>query len=528
MSILKNKTAMENILAKVDAKRDEVRAAFLEGDQARAEAASAAADAMEAEFRALFAESVAGSEDDEVAAAAAATPVRAERTQRMADIFLGPESAFDERTFDLHGHYRKVVDEALDLPTPVTVEEGLPTTGLQPMGFLSTIPSGSTRGDIVFPAPAPDTNRLIAPTWQKGRKKPPQTLSFESRKAFVEWVAYSLPVSEVALKDYGQLRSIIETELRNGYIRSQDFYAVQGNNPNGIVGVLDDLAGIPTFDKSQYEGANIFDVARIMLGRIVMTTGHTPTHIAISPLLREQMDLMKTGDGLNTYLGLSVSGRIWNLPLVDDVYFADFKPDGSAEDAFMMVYDRNAFTWYTQHGVALDMAYVNDQFLVNETTLRLEASHALKIADPRAAIKCKFSIAEADRAILANVSLPAPANGVSVLGHGDALGMDASEFGHFQISGESIRGGARMVTGYTGYSKTAKLQSGRFMALKVDEPEGRKVYKTPGVDKGSAKELDADGKVIVRLGDDAIDVKSVTIVDADGTETNYAINVVAE
>lgn len=305
-----------------------------------------------------------------------------------AQIFLGPRDTF--KGFSLDEKRSAIVDAAVDLPTPEVIEEGFPTTTLAPMGFVGSLAQGRTAGDITFPAPAADSNRLVAEAWKKGDKKAEGTLSWDTKKAHVEMIAFTLPVEQVALMDYGQLESIIRTELMNGYLRAQAFYGTHGKNASGIQGILDSSIAVPKFTKR--DGDTAFDTIRRMITRVVFASGRIPNTVCMNPLVSEELDLTKVGEGRNDYLGLKLSGGMWNLRMVDDVYMAD----DEFTNGYALVYDSSAATWFTQHGVKIDMGYVNDQFLYNRVTFRIEGSHALKVADPLGFMYTEFAIDEND------------------------------------------------------------------------------------------------------------------------------------
>lgn len=441
----------------------------------------------------------------------------------MAELLLGPRDDFkgidpEQARMGIS----VIVDDALDLPTPEVVQFDLPTTTVPTGGYLSTIGRGTTEGNITFPRPAPSTNRLVLPTWEKGLKKPPQVLAWEQAHAYVEWFAATFPVELVALQDYGQLESVIGTELRNGYERACRFYSVQGNNPHGIIGILDEQAGVPTFDKSNYEGANLVDLIEIMATREYLRTGIMPNTVCMGPLLREQLRLLKKQDGSNEYLTITLENRIWGLDIVEDENFQDFKEDGSdPTDEWLMVYDRTAAQWNVQHGMTLSAMPVGDQFLRNQTTFRLEGSNMHQILDPMRFLKMKLPISEHDGALARFIApMPAP-RGIGVKGYGVEFGKNVSEFGHFAVDGTDLVGEADFVSDYTGYSKTKDNQSGYFVALHV--PEGSKCQK----DSDPEKQDDGSGIAVIRLGKSSIEAKKFKVTAPDGTVTTLNIKVTA-
>lgn len=502
----------------IAARRQKVQEAFDAGNQEAALKESGYVSALEAQLKDQL-EYEQGLRNETGAQIGANVPSK----KTMAELFLGPKDSFKGITPEQAKAGLSVdVSDALDLPTPEVIQQGFPLTTVPTGGFLSTIPTGTTEGNITFMQPAPSTNRLIAPHWENGLKKPPQSLSWLTAHCNVEWFAYTFPVMIPTLLDYGQIESVINTEMRNGFVRAQRFYSTQGNNPQGIIGILDPLANIKVFDGSGYEGANDLDKIRLAIDRVTATGGVVPTHVLMHPFLKTRFDLMKKQKDSNEYLALTVNGRIWELPIVEDENAVVLPADGSDPTKYqMLIYYSQAATWYTQHGMTLSAMPVGNQFLENKTTFRLEGSHALQIRDPNKFIKLEYDINEVDKALTRSLFVvPAP-KGVTVKGYGVELGKNVAEFGHFAIDGTNLVGEADKVEGYTGFAKDSAKQSGYYVAINV-EP-GSKVQK----DAEAAKTVDETGVVVAYLGKESIEAKKIKITDPDGAETTINVKVTA-
>lgn len=441
--------------------------------------------------------------------------------KRMVDLFTGGKDSFEGFTREQAQHgITAPVDDALDLPGIVVSETSLPTTTVPDGGFLGSILHGTIKADrLEFMRPAPATNRLVAPTWEKGLRKPPQTLHWEQTVANAEWFAYTMPVMVTALLDYSQLESVIGVEMRNGYERACRFYSVLGNNPNGIIGILDEAAGVPEFNPSDYDGDNILDTIARMATRVFLRSGRRPNKVCMGPLLREQIKLMKRQDGSNEYLTIAAGDQLWDLQIVEDEYFQDFKEDGSVTDEYLMVYSSESAKWNVVYGQMLAAMPENDQFSHNETTFRLEGKNMLQILDPNAFMKCKVKIDEKDGE-LANFIAPKPApRGVTILGNGSYYGIDVAELGDFAFSDTVLYGKANYVT-VPEYSKTAKDCDGYFTAFEL--PVGSKIQK----DSDPEKTVD-DGFVVAKIGtkDGGITAKKLKVTYPDKSEKTINIKV---
>ena len=439
--------------------------------------------------------------------------------KRMVDLFAGPKDEFKGYTREESKRGITVpVDDALDLPGIVVTETSLPTTTVPTGGFLSSILHGTINATTLeFMRPAPGTNRLVAPTWEKGVRKPPQTLHWEQAVSHAEWIAYTMPVMETALREYAQLETVIGVEMRNGYDRACRYYSVLGNNPDGIIGILDDKSGVPEFTAADYEDDNLLDTIARMATRVYLRSGKRPNKVCMGPLLREQIRLMKRQDGSNEYLTISSNDRLWDLQIVEDEYFQDFKEDGTVTDEWLMVYSSDSAKWNVVFGQTLAAMPENDQFSHNETTFRLEGKSMLQIIDPTAFLKAKVSINAKDGE-LANYIAPKPApRGVTVIGNGSYYGIDASELGDFAFSDTVLYGKANRVT-VPEYSKTTKDCDGYFTAFAL--PIGSKIQK----DSDAEKEVD-DGFVVAKLGADSITAKKLKVTFPDKSVKTIQIKV---
>lgn len=496
------------ILNEIQTHRDKVQELVSQGEIEEAKYESGVADALQTQLRdAIVWEKKALTDQIDNLRVIDGSVSTNSPKKSMTEIFLGPRDEFKGITPEqAKNGISAVVDEALYLPAPEVVQFGLPTTTVTEQGFLSSIPKGTAAGNLTFPRPAPSTNRLVAPSWERGLKKPPQTLTWEQAHSNTEWFAYTLPVEIPSLMDYGYLESVIETEMRNGFIRSENFYSVQGNNPSGIIGILDDLAEVPVFDATKYEGSNIIDQIAIMARIVRMRTGIRPDSVCMGPLVREQLNLMKKEDGSNEYLGIAVDDQIWSLRIYEDDYFEDFKEDGTdPTDSWVMVYSSQGAIWHTVHDVTLSAMPVGDQFLRNETTIRLEGSRMLQILDPMRFLKMKVKISEHDSSLASYVApMPSPRD-VSIVRHDldwvDQTGISADLLGDFALSGNALYGEAFLcyVPLYGGKSGAEANKTGYFCALKV--PVGTKVKKDSGSEQ-TVSEADC-GLWGVKLGDKA-------------------------
>ena len=96
-----------------------------------------------------------------------------------------------------------------------------------------------------------------------------------------------------------------------------------------------------------------------------------PTHVAVSPEVREAIDLYKTETGLYQTLGSDV---YWGMQVVEDVSCPG-----------ILVYDSFAARRRAIHGgTTVEIGYYNDQFIKNELSILGEHTKALQVRYPDA------------------------------------------------------------------------------------------------------------------------------------------------
>ena len=269
------------------------------------------------------------------------------------------------------------------LPTPSKVvfptvpeswEYNLDTSLMEPLGFVGTLPTGTCNGALHY-FQANDANALKAAKWKPGEVKKEQTLSWVPKTANEGTIAHWVPVSKLALNDYGQLMSIINQELIAGLHRAADDVALNSDDDGGIVGVLN--SGITAYTAKS--GDTLIDSMHRMITQSILDTGVAPTHVAMHPLVREKIDLMKSTDG--SYLNLDK----WGLTVVDDVNLMSGSSSSPTYD--MLVYAPSGATWYSTDPTTVTVGTINQQMVENTLTVLAEESHLMCVRRPKSFVR---------------------------------------------------------------------------------------------------------------------------------------------
>ena len=314
--------------------------------------------------------------------------------------FLGARNAFkglqvgDAITVCMEGNVKNTssTTTVVTIDDPTIEETTIPGWGASPFyGFADSLAHGTTNGDVKYMRRK--TRGTNVGTWKSGETKAASYFEWEKKTAPLEVIATTVPVEEPTLKRYGELQNVLENELSIGLHEERDAHAVSGNDSEGITGILNTV-GIQEYTAKT--GDHVVDSIRRMVTLAIMNSRLYPTCVCVAPQVKEAIDLLKDDNG--SYLTLMANGRVWNIPVIEDVNLVTMTTTGadSTLKTFMhfgcIVYYQNAATLFSDGAQTLAVGTVNDQFNKNQLTLRLEEANALKVAYPDAFVYCQDAI----------------------------------------------------------------------------------------------------------------------------------------
>lgn len=311
----------------------------------------------------------------------AATP-KEFKPRNMAERILGNPAdfkgvkvgdTFDATVSNAYTDFGLIEYKETDYSLPPAHIDGLPN-----FGIIDTLPKATTNADVLsFFESDPTKYDNKAATWNPGATKPTSKFGWKQRSAHMELIANGVPVLETNLADYGQLASMINNELRFMQEMVKAEKVVNGPSSNaetGIVG-LTQHDGIQKYTKKGKD--TVADSIKRMSTDVLLATGFRPTTVAMHPFVSEYLQLEKDANG--RYINHIVDGKMWALQVVDDLNLED-----ESHKYGMMVYWPQAATFFTREGETLNVGTVNDQFMRNELTVRLEGRYGLKVTFPKA------------------------------------------------------------------------------------------------------------------------------------------------
>lgn len=288
-----------------------------------------------------------------------------------------PKASFAERILgprdEFRGLYRGFKNEAtvVTVGAPTEIELTLDPKPDSLFGsFADTLRETPATGSVTYKQRSTQTG--MPATWGgvvdgTSAAKAKVLYSYNDAVANKETLAGYVPVSEDTLKDYDELLSIIQHDLLLDLNSVTDDHMFSGNNSTGIVGIKN-TTGILEFE--EHVGGLYYEAIRKMRTKVMLTAKRVPTHVLVSPIIKQEIDLYKTETGLYQFITGDV---LWGMKVVEDP-----NCDG------LLVYDSYAAERRSIHGTTVDVDRINDQFIHNELCIRAEHTKALQVRYPDA------------------------------------------------------------------------------------------------------------------------------------------------
>lgn len=299
------------------------------------------------------------------------------QAKSLAEMVLGARDEFH----GLEIGYRQ--NSVVSVPAPTETDFTVPASSPALLNnFANTLQEVPATGSIQYMQRSKATGE--PETWSgvtegTSAKKAEVIYNWKNAVANPETIAGYVPVSKPSLQDYDELENVINNDLSIDLELKTNAKYLNGNNTTGIIGVCN-TTGIQTFTTAL--AGKYFDAIRMMRTLVMKNARRIPTHVCISPDIKEAIDLYKTETGLYQALG---DTNYWGMQVVEDV-----------DCTGILVYDAFAAVRRSIRNISIEVGYANDQFVKNELSILAENTKALQVRYPDAF--CLATKADIDKA----------------------------------------------------------------------------------------------------------------------------------
>ena len=275
---------------------------------------------------------------------------------------------------------------AITVPAgPAVVDPTVPRFADLPRTFADSLQQSSTEAGVTYLRRGAKVN--AAAQWSDGSAKPESSYVWTEHSAPLTWIAHHAPISKTQASDWSMLDTTVRGELLAGLAQAKSRAVLTGANPSGITGITNTV-GLQTHTIAS--GDNAYDAIRRMATAVYVNSGFAPTHVCVSPLVDETLDLLQ--DDQKAYLKVKQGGRVWNLEVVIDAGLAVHDSAEGLTHHGMIVYSALGAAVLTKEQDNVEIGLVDDQFVHNAYTLLAEGRYALQVRFPDAFCYCEDAI----------------------------------------------------------------------------------------------------------------------------------------
>jgi HK97 family phage major capsid protein len=237
-------------------------------------------------------------------------------------------------------------------PESVRTGEVVPYA-VEPIGLFDRIPKGQTgQAAVVYMEQTTRTLAAAEATESTGALAE-SALAYTERSVTVQNIGHFIPVTSAQLEDVPQIRSIIDSEMRQGLLERLDYQVINGNGsaPN-VLGALS-VSGIQSQAK---DGSTLDSIYKAMtlIGKNAFANANL---VVMNGEDWEPVMLMKTDDGQYIWGHPSEGGpaRAWGRQVIPTYRLAK----GTA-----LVGDFSKMSYYEKRGILVEISDSHDTYFI--------------------------------------------------------------------------------------------------------------------------------------------------------------------
>jgi HK97 family phage major capsid protein len=246
----------------------------------------------------------------------------------------------------------------------------------------------STSGDTVQFVRITSDKPSAAEGVAAGTEKPESTMALSVASVPVRTLAVWLPVTEQQLEDVGQLRGIVDQELRFDVARLEEYQMIWGDG-TVFLGVME-TPGVVEFTRTLDVGAGsavtLLDEIRGAVSDVIVA-GYEPNVVLLHPYDVEALSIGKGTDEHYLSLAMAIANRpvVWNLQIIESLAAESYRDGLSTHQRVAIVGDfRRGATLWDRHKASVEVGYIDRQFVENVRTIRAEERAAFAVKRPLA------------------------------------------------------------------------------------------------------------------------------------------------
>ncbi len=265
--------------------------------------------------------------------------------------------------------------------------------GRRPLTLRDLISPRTTTSDIVEfvrqtaqvtqAAPVAEANvaTYSGSTGQVSGQKPEGAMTFEKVTEAVKTIAVWIPATKRALSDAGQLRGLIDQELRDDLEEDLEDEMVDGSGAGEHLAGIQHTSGV----LSQAWDTDLLTTARKAVTALRVTGKARPTAWLVHPNDAETIDLLKDSQGRYYYAGPVDGGvtRLWRYPVVEC--------EAVDEGVGILGDFRKAVLWERERATIQVSDSHSDFFIRNMVAILAEMRAAFGLIRPSAFIKVELT-----------------------------------------------------------------------------------------------------------------------------------------